>query len=167
MWWIERVLEWCKTNTELCIALCVAVALSVLVSSFWYFATLFVWLCRKRAKARRARRMERLRQLQYTLPDRENTYVRARLNTVLQPPQERDYKQLGDGEPVRLSYAKKLLARVREAELSTAERLQTEDIGRVFALYLQKPRWDAADLRVVNDTFAALLKLSAKYAVAV
>ena len=166
MWWMERGLDWCKSNKELCFVLGAAVAVSVLVSSFWYFVTLFVWLCRKRAKTRRVCRMERMRQLQYALPDRENTYVRARLHTVLQP-QERDYKQLADGEPVRLSYAKKLLARVREAELSTAERLQAEDIGKVFALYMQKPRWDSADLRVVNDTFAALLKLSAKYAVAV
>lgn len=167
MWWTERLLEWCKANTEICIALGVAVLMSVLVSSFWYFLTLFIWLCRKRIQKRRARRAELTRRLQYTLPDRENSYVRARLNTVLQVPQERDYKRSDSGEPVRLSYAKKLLARVREEELSAAERLQAEDIGKTFAAYLQKPSWNSADLRVVNDTFAALLKLSAKYAVAV
>ena len=166
MWWIERALDWCKANKELCIAFGIAVLASVIVSSFWYFLTLFVWGCRKRMQARRARRAEITRRLQYSLPDRENSYVRARLNTVLQVPQH-DYKKLGDGEPVRLAYAKKLLARVREEELSAAERLQTEDIGKTFALYLQKPRWNNEDLRVVNDTFSALLKLSAKYAVAV
>ena len=164
MWWIDRVLEWCQSNGEICIALGVAVALSVGVSSFWYFVTLFIWACRNRIRKRRARRAEIARRLQYALPERDNTYVRARLNTVLQP-QEGDYKRVDSGEPVRLSYAKKLLARVREAELSTAERLQVEDMGKTFAFYLQKPRWDSADLRVVNDTFAALLKLSAKYAV--
>ena len=167
MWWIGRVLEWCRANTELCIALGVAVLLSVAVSSFWYFLTLFIWLCRKRKQKREARRAEIVRQLQYTLPDRENSYIRARLNTVLQAPQERDYKKMADGEPARLSYARKLLSRLRAENLSSAERLQAEDIGRIFTLYLQKPHWSGEDLRVVNDTFSALLKLSAKYAVAV
>lgn len=167
MWWLDRALEWCKANTELCIALGIAVLLAVAVSSFWYFLTLFIWLCRKRIQRRKARRAEIARRLQVTLPDRENSYVRARLNTVLQVPQERDYKKSADGAPARLSYARKLLARVREEELSTAERLQAEDIGKIFALYLQKPRWSSEDLRTVNDTFSVLLKLSAKYAVAV
>lgn len=167
MWWIERALEWCRANVELCIALGIAVAISVLVSSFWYFLTLFVWACRNGIKKRRARRAAIERQLQFVLPDRENTYVRSRLNTVLQVPDSRDYKQSGSGEPVRLSYARKLLAKVQAEKLSAAERLQVEDIGKTFALYLQKPRWDSADLRTVNDTFACLLKLSAKYAVAV
>ena len=117
---------------------------------------------RKRRRMRRAQRAEIERRISYTLPDRENSYVRARLQTALQVP---DYKKVSTGEPVRLEYAKKLLGKVKQAPLSPAERLQAEEIGRVFEEYLQKERWDDTDLRAVNNTFSILLKLSAKYAV--
>lgn len=138
-----------------------------IVAGLGYLTVFSAVSLRRRSRERRARRAEIARRLQYTLPDRENSYIRARLNTVLQVPEERDYKRSDGGEPARLDYARKLLARVKSEPLSAAERLQAEDIGKTFALYLQKPRWDSADLRVVNDTFACLLKLSAKYAVAV
>ena len=123
---------------------------------------------RRKIRLRKLRRAEEGRRMQYTLPESENTYIRARLNTVLQVPEESvNYKKTSGGEKVRLAYARSLLARVKEAPLSAAERLQAEDIGKTFLLYLKKEEWTAEDLRVVNDTFSCLLKLAAKYSVAV
>lgn len=145
-----------------------AIAVFLLLGGGGLFLSTCAGILRQRIKRRRAEREEIRRRLQYTLPDKENTFVRARLNTVLQVPQTpTDYKKTAGGEPVRLTYARKLLAKLLEAPLSAAERLQAEDIGKTFALYLKKETWDNADLRGINDTFSALLKLSAKYAVAV
>ena len=117
---------------------------------------------RKRREKRRAQRAEIERRIAYTLPDRENSYLRDRLQTALRVP---DNKKVSTGEPVRLEYAKKLLQKVKQAPLLPAERLQAEEIGRVFEEHLQKACWDDKDLRAVNNTFSILLKLSAKYAV--
>ena len=66
---------------------------------------------------------------------------------------------------IKLAYARQLLSKVKEAELTRAERLQVEETERAFSLYLTKERWNTEDLRAVNDLCASLLKLSAKYAV--
>ena len=121
---------------------------------------------RHRARVKKQRRLDCLRRIEYALPDKDNSYIRARLHTVLQAPSEENGAKDG-AQPVRLGYARKLLAKVLEAPLSAAERLQAEDIKKTFALYLAKEKWDSDDLRTVNDTFSCLLKLSAKYAVAV
>ena len=133
-----------------------------------YLIVYTIVTARQKVKERKRRRAEEGRRLQYTLPERDNTYIRARLNTVLQVPEtEENYRNNSHGEPARLEYARKLLAKVKEAPLTAAEWLQTEEIGKLFALYLKKERWSAEDLRTVNDTFSCLLKLSAKYSVAV
>lgn len=108
------------------------------------------------------------RDLEYALPQKDNEYIRSRLNTVLRASEEVSCERdEGYKETVRLSYARKLLARVKQAPLSVAERLETEEIGRAFALYLAKEEWNASDYRTVNGLFSVLLKLSAKYSVAV
>lgn len=107
------------------------------------------------------------RKIEYTLPEQDNTYIRSRLNTVLRDPSAQGVENNGYKETVRLAYARKLLERVKEAPLSVAERLETEEISRTFALYLSKAEWGAKEYRTVNELFSVLLKLSAKYSVAV
>lgn len=106
------------------------------------------------------------RAIEYALPDRDNEYIRSRLSTVLHTDAAENSGE-NYQETVRLGYARKLLAKVKEAPLSLAERLETEEIGRVFALYLTKSEWKANEYRTVNELFSVLLKLSAKYCVAV
>lgn len=133
-----------------------------------YLALAVAISVRERIGRRRLERAERARRLQYALPDRENSYVRARLNTALKAEEgirgeeraERKYKR-----EIDLRYARKLLSEVKEKPLSKAERLEVEDMSRVLALYKEKEAWTAADLRAVNDTCSYLLKLSAKYSV--
>lgn len=130
------------------------------------FATLSV---KKKIEERKLRRAEIRRRLFYTLPDRENSYIRTRLNTALRVEEEPVNEYTGalkeEKEPMKLEYARRLLGRVKAAPLSTAERLQTEEMGKAFSLYLQKDGWTAEELRAVNELCACLLKLSAKYAV--
>lgn len=146
--------------------LCAYAAAGLLIFDGLAYVTAFcVMLAKQKAWERRARRAEQGRRLEYGLPDRENTFVQARLNTVLRT----DYGE--DGLPVLeqvdLGYAKKMLADLLAKPLSAAERLQAEDIGKTFGLYLHKPQWRACDLRVVNDAFSALMKLCTKYSVTV
>ncbi len=118
---------------------------------------------RQRKRLRRQQRMEEKRALRYTLPDRENSYVRARLHTALQP-------QTTDGEEpieLRLGYVRKMLAKVKEAALSPVERLDVEELSSLIALYVGKEKWSTEDRKAVNEVFARLLKLSAKYKIAV
>lgn len=111
---------------------------------------------------RKRRRTEKLRKLQYTLPDRDNTYVRDRLHTALQTPQE-NAKESSSERPLNLRHANNLLAKVKAAPLTVAERLHIEEMSRFFALCMQKSSWDNEDVQSVNEALANLLKLSAKY----
>ena len=126
-------------------------------------------LCIKRKKMERRRfRAEEGRRLQYTLPERENEFIRIRLNTVLKEPKKELNAYLGGGNlenPIQLRHAFELLNKVKSASLTTAERLQLDEMDKVFSMYVRKENWTSEDLRAVNELFALLLKLSAKYAV--
>lgn len=117
-----------------------------------------------RAKRKQARALVQ-RRLQYTLPDRENSYVRTRLHTALRVREDTEEETDGEESTICLDYARALLQKVQNAPLTVAERLQTEEIAGSFALYVAKERWGNGDFRAVNELCAALLKLSAKYAV--
>ncbi len=125
------------------------------------YLLLYLALCvRKIVTERKRRRAEIARKLCYTLPDRENEYIRQRLNTALNA-------DMGGSEEdaVDLAYARELLYKLKGAALTQSERLQLEETEREFALYLTKEKWSATELRAVNELCASILKLSAKYAV--
>lgn len=131
------------------------------------FFMLFSWLgihsARKRRKAEKA---ERLRKMKFTLPDKDNEYLRARLNTVLKERKE------GEGitrtqADVHPDYAKRLLNGLKNAPVSAVERLETEELGGAISMYFKKERLTEGDLSAVNEAFARLIKLSAKYEIAV
>ena len=96
--------------------------------------------------------------MQYTLP--QNEYVRSRLQTVLEGAEEEKEKR-----ECKLSYARRLLAKVKEAPLTVAEKLEAEELGKALALFVQRDRWTAEDMRRANDLFARILKLSGKYTI--
>jgi hypothetical protein len=99
--------------------------------------------------------------VQYTLPQRENTYVRTRLHTTLSVPKEENAQE----NAVHLRYAMELLSKVKAAPLSVGERLQTEEMGKILNLYHGKEDWTVGELNGLNEMCAALLKLSAKYGI--
>ena len=117
---------------------------------------------RRRLRERRVRVFEEKRRLQYTLPERENGYLRDRLRTALQPlspPEE-------EGVRVSLGYAKRMLAQVKESSLSPLERIEIEETAAFVALLSKKELWSATDAKSVNEVLSRLLKLAAKYEVA-
>lgn len=120
------------------------------------------------ARAKRKKRMkkeERYRQLQFTLPERDNTYIRARLNGALRCGSAENLEDEGvkNGRKTEFSYARRLLAKLRAADLSATDRLQTDNLGGLLALYDKREKLSSSDLQAVNDCFALLLKLAAKY----
>ena len=131
-----------------------------------------VFLCvfaRKRIKTRREKRAIIERKLKYTLPDKDNTFVRTRLNTVLKETEEGE----GRKEEARvekcfcLEYARKMLNAVKNARLGVAERLEITELSALFELYLKKSDWGVSEVKTVNEVFSRVLKLAAKYSVAV
>lgn len=140
----------------------------VLVGVSYVCLFFLIWM-KEKIVARKRSRAEIARRLCYTLPDRENSYVRTRLNTTLHVSESDVNADMGGSEglkkSIKLAYARQLLSKVKESELTRAERLQVEETERAFALYLTKESWSTEDLRAVNDLCASLLKLSAKYAV--
>ena len=105
------------------------------------------------------------------MPERDNTYVRARLHTALRVEEDGAVSNVRKSVPyenrgaVRLGYARRLLAGVQDAPLTPAERLETDTLARAFAEYSVCEKWDTEQLRAVNELFARLLKLAAKYSV--
>jgi hypothetical protein len=119
---------------------------------------------------RKKRRAAMLRKVQYALPEKENTYIRARLHTVLKGDGILDkdgnlVKEKGVQETFRAEYVKKLLTKLQKAPLTKAERLELHEVSLLFSAYLKKSDWTAQDIRALNDIFSYLLKLSAKYTV--
>ena len=144
-------------------------AFLLVFSGVAYLFLFAILLIRGKFLERKRRRAEIARRLCYTLPDRENTYIRARLNTALQIPKEKLNADMGASDaleqPVKLEHARVLLSKVKEAPLSQAERLRIEEMSKALSLYLQKESWTIEELRAVNELCASLLKLSAKYTV--
>lgn len=128
-----------------------------------YLLLLSLLALRRLRMERKKRRAELARRLQYTLPQRENTYIRTRLNTALQTSGEGEERELQLA--VQLRYTQILLGKLRSAPLSVAERLQAEEMGKLLNLYKGKENWTVREVNGLNDVCAALLKLSAKYAV--
>ncbi len=136
------------------------------------YGLLFAYLTLKSKRAeRKAKREEEKRRLQFVLPDKENAYLRDRLHTALKAAEtgsekkefSADKKSVG----VRLSYARKMVAKLKEAPLSPIERLDIEEMARTVVLLERKGRWSGTEIKMINEIFTCLLKLSAKYEVAV
>lgn len=140
------------------------------VGALWLLTAAIVALAERLARRKR-RLILNAKNNSDLLPEKGNSYVRARLHTALRAEKEADnvrksvpYENRGS---VRLGHARRLLAGVQDAPLSQAERLETERMARSFAEYALCESWSAEQLRAVNELFARLLKLAAKYSVEV
>ena len=98
----------------------------------------------------------------FLLPDKDNAYLRERLETSLCPKEE---AQVPIEQAFQLTFVKRTLAKLKEKDLSPADRVELESIeGEVAGVCAQKTL-TGAQLRMVNTRFSRLLKLAAKYAV--
>lgn len=118
---------------------------------------------KQRILLRRKEREEIRRKLKFTLPERENSFVQARLNTTLQVNEGAPAEE--ETEALPLSHAWKLLSRLREKQLSAADRLTAAELAAFVSAYREKPTLTRSDLHALNDALAGILKLSAKYSV--
>jgi hypothetical protein len=71
------------------------------------------------------------------------------------------------GSVARMGYARKLLAQVKESPLTPVERIDVEEFAKLLAAYDRKGKWSASDVKTVSEIFSRLLKLAAKYEIAV
>ena len=110
----------------------------------------------------RKKRSEKPRQIQFTLPDRENAFVRSRLKTVLNRAfceAEREEERLA----VEFSQALKTVEKLSLAKLSPAEQLEIYQMQSALKAFKRKEKFTAKEVSSINETFARLLKLSAKH----
>lgn len=142
-------------------AVCVSLSAFAVCGGVIYLFFFCAFALRRLRVEWKKQRAEMAKRVQYTLPQRENTYVRQRLDVALNGPQDEETWQ----GTVPLGYARELLGKVQAAPLSVGERLQTEELGKVLTLYKGKENWTASELSGLNDVCAFLLKLSAKYTV--
>ena len=121
------------------------------------------WKTEKRAKKEKL--VQERRKAVFTLPDRENSFVRDRLNGSLRAEEEavneREYN-LEDSK-LRLNHVRDMLTKLKAAPLSAGDRLETEEISRLITLYAMKERLTAKEIRDLNDCLSAILKMTAKY----
>ena len=134
--------------------------------------TLLVWLFyKKRVRDKREKFKQADRDLKFTLPERENTFVRDRLKGSLRPQEEN-----GEGTPanatallkdldVRLEYTRKTISKLKASVLTPADRLEINRISKTVTFYALKNALSPSETRTLNDCFSRLLKLAVKYAV--
>ena len=135
----------------------VVIATVVGSSVCWLFIFyLFTRCCKKRKS--------KVREIKFTLPDRENTFVRSRLSTDLNSEfckAQENEKKLA----IEFSQALKMLDKILVAPLSTAEKIEAGQIQSDLFAFENKERFSAKDVSSINENFLRLLKLSAKYGV--
>lgn len=141
--------------------------LLIALEALFYLFLLLVLKKKEKDRLRREKKLQESRQAMFTLPDRENTFVRDRLNTSLQAAGE----EKSEGEEydleeskLRLNHVREMLAKLKSAPLSPGDRLETEGISRLITLYATKNLLSAKEIRDLNDCLSAVLKMTAKYA---
>lgn len=122
--------------------------------------------CARKFALRKAERAEIRRKVKFTLPDRDNQYLQDRLRTHLRLEGGESVVEK-EGAGLRLGYAHMMLCKIREASLTAVERMEIEEMASLLVAYENKVKWSNSDLQSMTEIFSRLLKLSAKYDVAV
>ncbi len=114
------------------------------------------------ARRRRQERAMQAKREAFVLPDKDNEYLRDRLLTSLCKGEE---GSVLTSEAFQLSYVRRTLVKLKVAALSPADRVETEKIAEEVAKYCAQTTLSVSQLRTLNERFARVLKLAAKYAV--
>ena len=134
---------------------------SLLISTFLCGLLFAVCKAKEKIKKRRLQREEVRKNLQFTLPERDNEFIRTRLNTVLKDKEGK--VDLFFCNDFRFSYIKKLICGLKGRSLSPADRLKTEEYAGIIGAYAGKENWSLDEMENLNEILSAVLKLSAKY----
>ncbi len=131
--------------------------------AFLYFVLTAALDLREWVAKRKKYRLEEGKALLFSLPDKENAFLQERLQTSLsQTPPTNEYDL---STQLQLEYVRKNIIKLKGAKLSPADRLAVENYSRIVTAYMSAERLSTEELLGLNDTFSALLKMSAKYAV--
>ena len=138
----------------------VAVCAFVSVCAFLQLALLLAWEIRRRKRAKKRKRELLARSLVFTLPERDNAYLRDRLRADLNGGRTNENTQEMD---VRLDYIRKLTAKLKGVALTVTDRMQINELSRMITLCACKEKMTTEETRSLNECFSSLLKMSAKY----
>ncbi len=127
----------------------------------WFLVVLSKREQRKKARVKNAEVRKKL----FTLPTRDNTFVRARLSTVLSPFATAASGHTRGIEPLDFTAALELLQRVENANLTPAERMRVQRLGLEMKAYAKDMAWTTQTALAVNNAFLVILKLCGKYSV--
>ena len=108
------------------------------------------------------------KEFSFSLPDRENSFVRDRLRAELRPESEKKDQAnavLLKDLDLRLDYTRKTVAKLKALELTPADRLEVNRISKTVTFYALKNALSPSETRSLNDCFARLLKLTTKYTI--
>ena len=158
--WSVRVLLWtfAQANGR---QILILLGICAVWGGFAYFAGYVISATTRLTARKKTEKREHYRALQFALPDRENSYVRGRIENALQVEEKG-----GDGIwKTEFAYARSLLAKLKGAEVSAVDKLQIDELAKLLAVYGKRERLSTADLPLINEAFAMILKLSAKYGV--
>lgn len=144
--------------------LCCALA----AACFFLSLILFIIFVKARKKSRRETYEKADREFKFSLPEKENSFVRDRLKGDLQDAEESKKQssavQIKDLD-VRLDYTRKTLAKLKASSLTPADRLEVNRISKTVTFYALKNALSPIETRALNDCFSRLLKLCAKYTI--
>ena len=98
------------------------------------------------------------------LPDGENAFLKERLLTELSDKNAAGETVVSSVKDVKLGFVYRMLAELKKAPLSAADRLERENLSEKLKKYAEKEGLTGSELRSFNDSMSAVLKLSAKYA---
>ncbi len=147
---------------ELAFACCFLLFYCLVLSSILFFFCL-----KKRKEVRQKKWQTAKNEFQFTLPDKDNSFVRERLTGTLKADSEN--KQQGvvllKDMDLKLDYTRKTLAKLKASSLTPADRLEVNRISKTVTFFALKNALSPTETRSLNDCFSRLLKLSAKYAV--
>ncbi len=131
-----------------------------------FYGVLLALDARKKTKAKGRKKREKIaREAYYTLPDKENEFLKERLRGELSADAIKRTGKSTDIRCVKTDYVNALARKLKKAPLSAADRLETDRLCELIERYAQKGTLLPDELRAFNDALSAVLKLSAKYVV--
>ena len=129
-----------------------------------YLILRFILSVKRKIIARKAKREQVERELQFTLPDKDNSFVRARLNTVLKPQKTEDV-ETSEIQKIEFAHAKALIEKLKACRLTTADGLKIQSLIETIGTCATSSTCTTSELNQLSEAFSTLLKLSAKYAI--
>lgn len=157
---VSTCLDYIRNHPQQCfVAFCAL--MGVVGVCIFYVIQRTMYALKEQMRKKRAAKEKTRRNLQFTLPDKENTFIRERLQQALNNPNIE--KRVQSQTIFVFFYAQKLLAQIGVKSLTTPDKLEVMEMQKLFNAYAEQPGWTVEEIRSVNDCFARVLKLCAKY----